>query len=329
MRTCPFCAEQIPEAAGRCPLCGEALGPSPGATPHIVQSAPLPTALPTGSQDVPAAPPARSPSVSTDSRAGRGNRLPVRIAGYAGLIALLGLGSYIVGQWRSGSDQQETTKPSTLPEPERNLGAIQRPPTEQDRQAVAVAPSQWDSDEGTVEGVRPEPCKVASSAEPGQESLLQRAKSLLAEKGETGVPASKVSDALSVLGSAARADPECAEVWSLLAYALYRRSYAPCSDNDYDDAVSAGQRALELAGDRETKAAVLRNLGRVLAARSRWAEALRQFEAALEMAPRNRESQTWLDDVAIVQRGPRPELLTAAETAVKGLALTAADLSGP
>ena len=179
---------------------------------------------------------------------------------------------------------------------------------------------------GTTTGLQP--CSVATSSASGQDSPVQRAEKLLAERGGSGVPAPKAGEAVTVLEEAARTDPECAEVWSLLAFARYRRAYTPCSADDYGSAEEAARRALELARDDETKAASLRNIGRILAARSRWVEAQQQFEASLKLAAKNREAQTWLEDVIIAGQGPRPGLLGAAGKAIRGEALDATELSG-
>jgi Flp pilus assembly protein TadD len=179
---------------------------------------------------------------------------------------------------------------------------------------------------GTTTGLQP--CSVATSSASGQDSPVQRAEKLLAERGESGLPAAKAGEAVTVLEEAARTDPECAEVWSLLAFARYRRAYAPCSADDYGSAEEAARRALELARDDGTKAACLRNMGRILAARSRWAEAQQQFEASLKLAAKNREAQTWLEDVIIAGQGPRPGLLSAAGKAIRGETLDATELSG-
>ena len=179
---------------------------------------------------------------------------------------------------------------------------------------------------GTTTGL--EPCSVATSSASGQDPPVQQAEKLLAERGESGVPAAKAGEAVAVLEEAARTDPACAEVWSLLAYARYRREYTPCSADEYGSAEEAARRALELARDDGTKAASLRNMGRILAARSRWAEARQQFEGSLKLAAKNREAQTWLEDVIIAGQGPRPGLLGAAGKAIRGDALDATELSG-
>ena len=218
---------------------------------------------------------------------------------------------------------------ATAPTPEahENGNARARIPTV-DQMGLQPAPS-IDTSLTTASGITGrQPCSVATLSASGLDSPVQRAEKLLAERGETRVPAAKAGEAVTVLEEAARTDPECAEVWSLLAFARYRRAYTPCSADHYGSAEEAARRALELARDDETKAASLRNIGRILAARSRWVEAQQQFEASLKLAAKNREAQTWLEDVIIAGEGPRPGLVGAAGKAIRGETLDATELSG-
>jgi len=172
-----------------------------------------------------------------------------------------------------------------------------------------------------------DPCLAASSATGGGQSPIQTAQKLLAEKGDSVASAGKAGEAARILEESVGASPRCGEVWTLLAYARYRNAYAPCGEGSYDGAEQAAQRGLELAADADTKAAALRNMGRVAAAQGHWQEAAQKLRASLDVVGANRDAQTWLEDVLLVSEGVRPAVVAAVAKVMGEELLEDADLS--
>lgn len=119
--------------------------------------------------------------------------------------------------------------------------------------------------------------------------------------------------------------PECAEAWAVLAYARYRAAYTVCGGGNYDEAEAAVRKALSLPAQVEVRASALRNLGRIQAARLRWAEAEALFKESLQAAPDSASARNWLAGLAVVQ-APSTALVGAVSAALRGEELTAADI---
>ena len=113
-----------------------------------------------------------------------------------------------------------------------------------------------------------------------------------------------------------------------LAFARYRAAYQVCGAGEYGEAEAAARKAIELAAsDGAVKAAALRNLGRIQAARLQWDEAEKSFNEAGQLLPDNREVRSWLDELEIRKAIP-PKLVEAAKKAMVGEVLTAKDTAG-
>lgn len=135
-------------------------------------------------------------------------------------------------------------------------------------------------------------------------------------------------EAVSQAREAVRIDPACAAAWSVLGYALYRRNYEICGSGNYVEAERAASKAAEIAGsDVATRAAALRNLGRIASARNEWDSAEARFEEALKLDPNNPDAADWIAQLS-VRKMVRPQLLAAVEKALEGRLVTEPDVVG-
>ncbi len=166
-------------------------------------------------------------------------------------------------------------------------------------------------------------------AEGTEESgLLADATKLVSGAGGSKEKRTKaLADAASLLEKAVQLAPGCAEAWSLLSYTRYRRSYGVCGTGDYSGAAEAGKKAVELSLDDPTKAAAIRNLGRIAAAQARWSEAQQHVASSLQLDPDNEDAKMWAGDLALREK-IQPPVLSAVAKAMRGEPLDEGDLEG-
>jgi tetratricopeptide (TPR) repeat protein len=171
-------------------------------------------------------------------------------------------------------------------------------------------------------GISAEPCALAHSSDLGDP--LATALKLVEKKAAKPTDVDHFREAVAQAENATRIDPQCAEAWSVLAFARYRLAYDICGRGDYASAEEAGRKALELNPTPTVKSSALRNLGRIATARLAWDEAESLFNQARAVTPDNREVKSWLAEFNL-RKSPRPEMMAAVAKALAGELLTEDD----
>jgi hypothetical protein len=117
--------------------------------------------------------------------------------------------------------------------------------------------------------------------------------------------------------------PDCVHVTSALAYFLYRVNYDVCANGDTSEAMELITEAARRApGDT----AILRNRGRILAARQDFEGALASFNEARVLEQR-KARDGWHHSLHAVAR-PTEAMLSAARGVVEGRELDQSELAG-
>jgi tetratricopeptide (TPR) repeat protein len=205
---------------------------------------------------------------------------------------------------------------------DRGNGNMATPPARQESfgQPQAAAATQVAPSAAASVGL--EPCARAHAPEFGDP--LATALKLIEKKAAKPTDVDHFREAIAQAENATRLDPQCAEAWSVLAFARYRLAYDICGRGDYASAEEAARKALELNPTPAVRSSALRNLGRMATARLAWDQAEALFNQAKSATPDNREVKTWLGELN-VRKNPRAELLAGVSKALAGELLTEDD----
>ena len=169
------------------------------------------------------------------------------------------------------------------------------------------------------------PCAKARAAELGEP--LSTAMRAAEKKSVRAADSAPFQEAVRSAKEAVGIAPACAEAWSFLAYAQYRLAYDICGRGEYGAAQVAVQKALSLDPEPKTRAAALRNVARIAAARLKWDEAEGFLTESLAVDSGSHEARTWLDDMRML-RQPRPEFMAAVTKVLSGEPLAEDDVRG-